>query len=90
MEELFLAFEKGSEYPRTVLRQNRFAHARDSYVEKLDDREGTLFDDEDEAEVDFWETPGPSQGYNPVNENEELWLTCIELLRASVYTAQQN
>jgi hypothetical protein len=90
MEELFPAFEKGSEYPRTVLRQKHFAHTQDSYIQKLDDREGTLFGDEDEAEFDFWEAPGPSQGYKPINENEELWLTCIEHLRASVYTVQQN
>lgn len=92
MEELFPAFEKGSEYPRTVLRQKHSAHARDSYIEKLDDREATLFDDdEDEAELDFWEAPGgPAQGCNRVNENAEHWLTCIEILRASVYTVQQS
>jgi hypothetical protein len=63
MEKLFHLYQNASAYPRTLARQKHLAHVLQAYIEKLEEREDKLFDDEDESAVDFWDAKSdPTKG----------------------------
>jgi hypothetical protein len=68
MDYLYQSCERSAEYPRNLVHSDAYSHVTASYVEKLDEREEELFDDETEASLDFWETEVDVKGayhFNP-------------------------
>ena len=62
MELLAFSCDDSDSYPRNLIKSNVYEYTRTTYYERLSERENSLFQNDAEAALDFWEYDAHGNG----------------------------
>ena len=62
MEQLAESCDKSLSYPMNLVKPNVYEYSLTAYYERLNEREGSLFQNNAEAALDFWEYDAQGNG----------------------------
>lgn len=62
MELLAFSCDDSGSYPQNLIKSNVYEYSRTTYYERLSEREDSLFQNDAEAALDFWEYDAHGNG----------------------------
>ena len=75
MDELVKSCDQAKDYPHSLVHPNTYDYNLTAYYQRLNEREDSLFQNDGEAALDFWEFDAQGHGTS-ANLKPDLYLVC--------------